>query len=170
MSLGNPVDVSVRSAALEDAPAVAGIYNHYVAHTAVTFEEEAVPALEISRRIAEANSVALPWLVAERDGAIVGYAYATRWRARRAYRFSTEVTAYVAADQLGRGVGSVLYTHLIAELRKCQVHAAMGGIALPNDASIALHQKFGFRKVAHFDQVGFKFNRWIDVGYWQLLL
>jgi L-amino acid N-acyltransferase YncA len=80
------------------------------------------------------------------------------------------VTAYVAPDYARRGIGSSLYTVLVAALRARSIHAAIGGIALPNDASIALHEKFGFRKVAHFEQVGFKFKRWIDVGYWQLIL
>jgi L-amino acid N-acyltransferase YncA len=163
-------DPIVRPATAADAEAVAGIYNHYVAHTIVTFEEEAVAAAEMARRMEDVRADALPWLVAERDGAIVGYAYATKWRGRRAYRFSAEVTVYLAPDEGGRGTGSRLYERLLDELRTRRVHAVMGGIALPNDASIALHEKFGFRKVAHFEQTGFKFDRWIDVGYWELIL
>jgi L-amino acid N-acyltransferase YncA len=163
-------DPIVRPATAADAEAVAGIYNHYVAHTIVTFEEEAVAAAEMARRMEDVRADALPWLVAERDGAIVGYAYATKWRVRRAYRFSAEVTVYLAPGEGGRGAGSRLYTHLLAELGARKIHAVMGGIALPNDASIALHEKFGFRKVAHFEQTGFKFDRWIDVGYWELIL
>jgi L-amino acid N-acyltransferase YncA len=163
-------DPIVRPATAADAEAVAGIYNHYVAHTIVTFEEEAVAAAEMARRMEDVRADALPWLVAERDGAIVGYAYATKWRVRRAYRFSAEVTVYLAPGEGGRGTGSRLYTHLLAELGARKIHAVMGGIALPNDASIALHEKFGFRKVAHFEQTGFKFDRWIDVGYWELIL
>jgi L-amino acid N-acyltransferase YncA len=162
--------VTIRTAAAKDAEAVAWIYNHYVAKTVVTFEEELVAASEISRRIEEVQAASLPWLVAEQDDALVGYAYATRWRARRAYRYSAEVTVYVAPDRGRCGIGSRLYTQLLATLRDCGMHSAMGGIALPNDASVALHEKFGFKKVAHFEQVGFKFNRWIDVGYWQLIL
>jgi phosphinothricin acetyltransferase len=136
----------------------------------VTFEEEPVTAAEMSRRIDEVLSGELPWLVAEQDAVIVGYAYATKWRPRFGYRFSVEVTVYLAFNQSGRGVGSRLYGALLAGLRERGFHAAMGGIALPNDASIALHEKFGFKKVAHFDQAGIKFNEWIDVGYWQLIL
>ena len=112
----------------------------------------------------------MPWLVAERGGAVVGYAYATRWRPRRAYRFSAEVTVYVAGGLGGQGIGSRLYERLLPVLRERGVHAAMGGIALPNEGSIRLHEKFGFTKAAHFEQAGLKFGRWIDVGYWQLLL
>jgi L-amino acid N-acyltransferase YncA len=160
----------VRSARPEDAEAVAAIYNHYVAQTVVTFEEEAVSASEISQRLEDVHRASLPWLVGERDGLVVGYAYATRWRSRRAYRFSAEVTVYVHPDHSGTGIGTALYGQLLVELRNGGIHAAMGGIALPNDASVRLHEKFNFKKVAHFEAVGFKFNRWIDVGYWQVVL
>jgi len=157
--------------AASDAEEIARIYNHYVLETIVTFEEEPVEAPEIARRIVEVAESRLPWLVAERAGAIIGYAYATRWRPRRGYRFSSEVTVYVAPGECGRGVGTTLYVELLAALQAAgDVHAAMGGIALPNDASIALHEKFGFRKVAHFEHAGCKFGRWIDVGYWQRIL
>jgi L-amino acid N-acyltransferase YncA len=161
--------VIVRSATAEDAEAVAAVYNHYVTQTVVTFEEEAISASEISRRIGEVQAASLPWLVADRGGLVVGYAYATKWRPRRAYRFSSEVTVYVHPDHGARGIGSALYRQLLAELRDRGIHAAMGGIALPNDASVRLHERFGFEKVAHFAAVGFKFDRWIDVGYWQLV-
>ena len=161
---------TVRAVTPADAEAVAAIYNHYVLQTVVTFEEEPITAAEISRRIDEVRAGSLPWFVAERAGAIAGYAYASRWRARSAYRFSSEVTVYLAPEQGRRGIGSALYAELLSALRGSGLHAAIGGIALPNDASVALHEKFGFKKVAHFEQTGFKFNRWIDVGYWQLIL
>ena len=161
---------TVRGVTPADAGAVAAIYNHYVLQTVVTFEEEPITAAEISRRIDEVRAGSLPWFVAERAGAIAGYAYASRWRARSAYRFSSEVTVYLAPEQGRRGIGSALYAELLSALRGSGLHAAIGGIALPNDASVALHEKFGFKKVAHFEQTGFKFNRWIDVGYWQLIL
>ena len=162
--------VSVRPATAADAAAVARIYNPYVTDTIVTFEEEPVTAAEMAERIDQVLADSLPWLVADVDGVVAGYAYATRWRPRFGYRFSVEVTVYLAADRGGRGIGSKLYEALIAALRERGLRAAMGGIALPNDASVALHEKFGFKKVAHFDQVGIKFDRWIDVGYWQLIL
>jgi phosphinothricin acetyltransferase len=170
MSIPGPEGIVVRAAAAQDAEAVARIYNHYVAETIVTFEEEAVTASEMSRRIQEVQGASFPWLLAERGGAVLGYVYATVWRPRRAYRFSTEVTVYVAPGQGRRGIGSGLYASLLPALRDRGLHAAMGGIALPNDASVAFHEKFGFKKVAHFEQAGFKFNRWIDVGYWQRIL
>jgi L-amino acid N-acyltransferase YncA len=163
-------ETTVRGATPADAAAVARIYNHFVTQTIVTFEEAAVADSDIARRIEEVEAASLPWLVAARSGVVVGYAYATKWRPRHAYRFSVEVTVYLAPDQVGRGIGSTLYTQLLSALRERGVHAAMGGIALPNEASVALHEKFAFQKVAHFAEAGFKFNRWIDVGYWQRLL
>ena len=161
---------TIRAALASDAAALADIYNHYVAETAVTFEEEPVSAAEMARRIEGVQAASLPWLVAEEGAEVVGYAYATPWKARSAYRHSVEISAYVARRHAGRGIGSRLYRALFPALRARGVRAVMGGIALPNDASVGLHEKFGMRKVAHFEQVGFKFNRWIDVGYWQRVL
>jgi phosphinothricin acetyltransferase len=159
--------VKIREAAASDAAAIAGIYNHYVLGTVVTFEEEPVSSDEIARRIEKVRSASLPWLVVEADGDVVGYAYAGPWHTRSAYRFSVETTVYLAPAQVGRGIGSKLYGELLSTLQTRRIHAAIGGIALPNETSVALHEKLGFRKVAHFDEVGFKFDRWIDVGYWQ---
>jgi L-amino acid N-acyltransferase YncA len=158
---------TIREAAAPDAAPVAAIYNHYVTGTVVTFEEEPVSDAEVARRIEEVQSASLPWLVAEVDRHVVGYAYARPWHARSAYRFSAEITVYLAETHVGRGIGSTLYGELLPILQARRIHAVMGGIALPNEASVALHEKFGLRKVAQFEEVGFKFDRWIDVGYWQ---
>jgi L-amino acid N-acyltransferase YncA len=160
----------IRDAAAADAAAIARIYNHYVLHSIATFEEEAVPADEIVKRLEEVRESQLPWIVAEREGSVVGYAYASKWKGRCAYRYSTEVTVYLAHDQGGRGIGSDLYGRLFPMLEERKLHAAMGGISLPNPASVALHEKFGMEKVAHFKEVGYKFDRWIDVGYWARIL
>jgi phosphinothricin acetyltransferase len=159
-----------RPASAADVAQIADIYNHFVLTSTITFEEEPVALREFARRIAEIQASNLPWLVATRGEHILGFAYANKWKTRAAYRFSTEVTVYVR-DGLGRsGVGTRLYTDLFVALRACGAHAVIGGVALPNEASLRLHQKFGFEKVAHFKEVGFKFNRWIDVTYWQLIL
>jgi len=160
----------IRDARIEDAAAIVGIYNHYVTNTVVTFEEQPVAADDMASRIRDVSASALPWIVAEDEGRIAGYAYATKWKARSAYRFAVETTVYLA-DGLGRkGLGSQLYGELFRLLKERGIHTAIGGIALPNDASIALHEKFGMRKVAHFTEVGFKFGRWVDVAYWQRAL
>jgi L-amino acid N-acyltransferase YncA len=160
----------IRTATADDADAIAGIYNPYVLDTVVTFEEEAVSAAAIATRIADVTTASLPWLVAERDGALQGYAYATRWKGRCSFRYSVETTVYLATGSTGRGMGKQLYGELLRRLQERGMHVAIGGIALPNAASVALHEKLGFHKVGHFSEVGFKFGRWVDVGYWQRTL
>src|SRR5262245_47141090 len=158
---------TIRAATSEDAEAILRIYNHYVVNTVVTFEEAPVEVPAMVERMDTVAKASLPWLVAVEDGAVVGYAYAARWHARSAYRFSVESTVYLDPSATGRGVGSLLYGALLPALRERGIHTVIGGIALPNDPSVGLHEKFGFVKVSHFKEVGFKFNRWVDVGHWQ---
>ncbi len=159
----------IRDATAADALQIAQIYNHYIAHTHITFEEHAVDADEMARRILDSQQTH-PWLVFETAGAIDGFCYATRWRVRHAYRFAAETTVYLRVGQSGRGIGTQLYRKLLDELISRDTHVAIGGIALPNVASIALHERLGFVKVAQFREVGWKLNRWIDVGYWECVL
>lgn len=159
----------IRNANKNDAEAIAVIYNHYILSTIVTFEEEAISIGEMANRLAS-HPVGFPWLVFEENNKILGYAYASKWKPRAGYKYSAESTVYLSPQAVGRGIGSKLYTALLEILKKKNFHAVYGGIALPNPASIALHEKFGFEKVAHFKEQGFKFDKWIDVAYWQLLL
>jgi phosphinothricin acetyltransferase len=159
----------IRTATIEDAGAICSIYNPYVLGTTVTFETEAVTPDVMRTRIADVTA-AYPWLVFEENGLVGGYAYASRWRPRAAYRHSVESTVYLAPAFQRRGVGTQLYRELIDRLRSQGVHQVIGGAALPNAGSVALHERLGFKKVAHFAEVGWKFDRWIDVGYWQLAL
>lgn len=160
----------VRRADSRDAASIARIYNYYVQNTVITFEEEPVQIEAMARRMAEVEAISLPWLVADLDNAVVGYAYASRWKARSAYRYSVETTVYLEHGRQGRGVGTQLYSELIELLRVQGLHAAIGGAAMPNEASVALHKKLGFEYVGTLAQVGFKQNKWIDVAYWQLML
>lgn len=160
----------IRPARAADADAICAIYNHYVATTTISFEEAPVAPAEMAQRIAAVAEADLSWLVMLEGETLVGYAYATKWRVRAAYRYSVESSIYVAAEHAGQGVGRQLYEALLAQLRERDLHLVIGGIAQPNEASVRLHERLGFQKVAHFSEVGLKFGRWIDVGYWQLKL
>lgn len=162
--------VTLRAAGAADGAAIAAIYNPYVLASTISFEEEAVEPAVMAARIADVAAAGLPWLLAESGGVVVGYAYATRWRVRPAYRYAVETSVYLAPACHGQGIGRLLYERLLAQLRAGGFHLAIAGIALPNPASIALHERSGFQKAAHFREVGFKFGQWRDVGYWQLLL
>ncbi|RLQ22893.1 GNAT family N-acetyltransferase [Seongchinamella sediminis] len=157
----------IRAAQPSDSEQLAAIYNHYIRHSLATFEEQELDSGAMRERMQRVAELGYPWLVAEEGGAICGYAYATRWRERSAYRFSVESTVYLAPAAGGRGWGTQLYSALFDELKELGVHAVIGGITLPNPASVALHEKMGMRKVAEFPQVGFKQGQWLDVGYWQ---
>ena len=158
----------IRPATEDDAAAIAAIYNHYVLETIITFEEDAVADAEMAARIRE-TIPSLPWLVLTENGEVTGYAYASKWKSRCAYRYSAESTIYLRSDLTRRGSGQLLYAELLRQLRQRGVHSVIGGVALPNPGSQRLHEKMGFKKVAHFEQVGRKFDQWIDVGYWELI-
>lgn len=160
----------IRTCHTDDAAQICAIYNPYIEHTVVTFEETPLNAGQMAQRIAEVTE-RYPWFVFEEAGRIVGgYSYATTWKTRSAYRHSVESAVYLPQSHCGRGIGSELYQALIAELRLRDIHAIVGGIALPNEASIALHEKLGFLKIGHFREIGWKLGRWVDVGYWQSIL
>jgi phosphinothricin acetyltransferase len=159
----------LRAAQPADAGAIAAIYAHYVLNSSVSMELEPPDAAELARRVAEVQAAGLPWLVLLEAGELIGYAYASKWRARPGYRHAVESSVYLAPGQRGRGHGLRLYRALLAQLDG-RFHTVIGGIALPNAASIALHERLGFRQVACFPAVGHKFGAWVDVGYWQLTL
>jgi L-amino acid N-acyltransferase YncA len=159
----------IRSATAADAQAICSIYNHFILQSTVTFEETAITPDDMAARMA-AGSGRLPFLLAEIDGAVAGYAYAAPWKTRSAYRYTVESSVYVAPGFAGMGLGSRLYQALLQDLRERDVHAVLAGIALPNSASVGLHEAFGFAKVGQMREVGRKFGQWLDVGYWQLVL
>lgn len=159
----------IRPATSDDARAIASIYNHYVSDTVITFEETPVKPAEMARRI-HAVIPGLPWYALERDGRVAGYACASAWRQRSAYRFSVETTIYLDARVAGQGLGLELYRVLLDDLRRRGLHMAFGVIALPNPASVALHERCGFTQAGQLSEAGWKFDRWVDVGYWQLML
>lgn len=160
----------IRNAKIEDAESICNIYNPYILNTVITFEEETITPDDIVKRMSMVKGLGFPYLVAEENGEVLGYAYAGKWRERIAYRFVVESTIYLTPTSAGKGLGTTLYQELIKRLKLNGIHAVLGGITLPNPASVALHEKLGFRKVAQFKEVGYKFNQWLDVGFWQLIL
>ncbi len=156
----------IRKASIKDANAITNIYNYYVKNDVATFAEEPILVQETEENIKNA----IIWLVYIEDNQIIGYAYASKWKERTAYRFSAETSVYLDVNYQGKGIGSKLYKYLLSEIKKLDIHSVIGGISLPNKASESLHEKFGYKKVAHYKEIGFKFNQWIDVGYWQLVL
>lgn len=160
--------MNIRQIQPEDSLQIAEIYNYYIENSHSTFETEAITVEEMRKRIGEITKK-YPFFVVEENGEIFGYAYANQYKSRCAYSSSVEVSVYVRNGCGGRGIGAKLYEKLIAEILQTEVHAVIAGISLPNEASIKLHERFDFEKVAHFREVGFKFGKWIDVGYWELL-
>jgi len=143
------------------------IYNHYIENTHHTFETKPRSIHEMAENIhVIINSY--PFLVYESDGEILAYAYANKWKERRAYDHTVESSIYIKPGKQGKGIGTKLYSKLIKELKKMDLHCILGGISLPNHASISLHEKLGFKKSGILKEVGFKFGKWIDVGYWTL--
>ena len=160
--------ITVRAAAAADAPAVAAIYAPVVTATATSFEERPPTPDEIGRRMLARPR--LPWLVADDHGRVAGYAYASAHRARPAYRWSAECSVYLDPAYQGRGLGRQLYQRLITEVADLGYRSLYAGIALPNPASVGLHEALGFSPVGVFRDVGYKLGAWRDVGWWQCSL
>lgn len=159
----------IRSVKSEDIEQITAIYNHYVKHTIITFEEEEVGAREMEHRM-ETIIARYPFFVIENEGTIAGYAYGSTFRKKSAYRFTVETTVYLAASYTGKGYGTSVYQHLLSQLKDQGYANALGVIALPNPPSVRLHEKLGFMQVGHLKRVGKKFGKWIDTGYWQYIL
>ncbi len=163
------MSVTIRPATTADAPAIQAIYAPIVAETPISFEEIPPTVEEMAGRI-ESYSQTHVYLAAERAGALAGYAYASQHRARAAYQTSVDVTVYVAESARGHGVGKALYRALLPAVAARGYHAAFAGITLPNAGSVALHEAVGFTHLGVYREVGRKFGRWHDVGWWQRIL
>ncbi|NOI71814.1 GNAT family N-acetyltransferase [Vibrio owensii] len=162
--------MEIREVKDTDSAQIVEIYNYYVESTSISFEEEPISVEVMQQRIEEVLSLGLPWLVAEVDGQILGYAYANRWKPRSAYRFTVEPSIYVKQGITSKGIGSTLYSHLLDNLKEKQIKNVIGVITLPNESSIRLHERLGFKKVGEFPNIGLKFGEKKSVGYWQLEL
>ncbi len=158
--------IAIRAATAADAEAIAGIYAPYVRGSTISFETEPPGAATMAERMGA--SPLHPWLVAtDEDGLVLGYAYATAFKARAAYRWTVETSVYLAGDQRGKGVGRLLYAALLATLKAQGFVQAIAVIALPNDWSISMHESVGFRRAGQLREVGWKSGSWLDIGYWQ---
>ena len=165
------MELRVRVADVErDAAAVAEIYRPYVEGTTISFEEAAPSAQEMAERM-RAVLAWTPWLVAEdQDGSVLGYAYASRHRERAGYRWSVDISVYVAGQARGRGVGRALYGELLPILRRQRFVNAYAGIGLPNDASVAIHESLGMTLICVYKKVGWKLSQWVDVAWYGMRL
>lgn len=163
----------IRLATIDDVAAILEISNHYARTTPANFAVEPEP-LDMWLQSFDATHEMYPWLVAmsadEQSGAIIGFAKASPWKGRCAYTFAAETSVYIAPDACGRGVGRALYDRLFATLRAQGYRTLLAGITLPNEASVRLHEDMGMKRVALLERVGWKFDRWHDVGYWQVHL
>jgi phosphinothricin acetyltransferase len=159
----------IRKATPEDAAGIVNIYNYYVENTTVTFETEPVSTEEMRNRIVSVSEN-YPCLVYEENGNVAGYCYAGLWKKRYAYRHTVESTVYIDKNFQQKGIGKALMIKLLEELRKFNLHAVIACITIPNEKSVSLHEKLGFRQVSEFKEVGYKFERWLDVGDWEFIL
>ena len=158
----------IRNVKLADARDIAEIYNYYIENTIITFEIERIDAKEEEARIRKIINSNYPYIVYEEKGKVIGYAYLSKWREREAYKNTLETSIYLHKDYLHKGIGKKLYKELIESGKKLGIHALIGGLSVPNPESQKLHEYFGFEKVGIFKEVGYKFNQYIDVEFWQL--
>ncbi|MDR1437006.1 MAG: GNAT family N-acetyltransferase [Candidatus Symbiothrix sp.] len=160
----------LREVKISDAARIAEIYNYYIENTIATFVKEKVSVEETEKRIAAILQKAYPYLVYEMGGMVAGYAYVNNWRPLSGYDITLETTIYLDPRFTGNGAGSRLYAELIGRAKKRGIHSLIGVLSLPNDASRKLHAKMGFQLAGVFRETGWKFNRLIDVEFWQLRL
>ena len=157
----------IRNVQIEDAQELLDIYNYYVVNTVITFDLEAL-SLDAFKEKITTVSADYPFIVYEENSEILGYAYGSKFRPKPAYNNTVESTVYLKHGTQGKQIGSKLYNELLFLLKQKNVHVVLGVLTLPNEASVKLHEKFGFKEVAHLKEVGLKFGKWQDVGFWQL--
>ncbi|GAA4235927.1 GNAT family N-acetyltransferase [Postechiella marina] len=153
----------------KDIKQLLDIYNYYVLNSIVTFDIEPLSLSTFTEKVTRINND-YPFIVFEEDNQVLGYAYGSKWRPKPAYKQTVESTVYVKNGVHGKQIGTKLYQELLRLFKQEDYHVVLGGLTLPNNASVKLHQKFGFEQVAHFKAVGRKFDTWLDVAFWQLKL
>jgi len=159
----------IRPLDIKDAKQLLDIYNYYVLNTTVTFDIEALTLEDFKDKL-NIIKKKYPFIIFEENNKILGYAYGSKFRPKPAYNYVVESTVYVKHTARGKQIGTKLYTELLKQLKNTNLHTVLGVLTIPNDASIKLHEKFGFEQVANLREVGFKFGEWQHVGIWQLKL
>ena len=160
----------IRPVNAADAPAIADIYNYYVRNTAITFDENIWSSEDALAKIEKLASGNYPFWVCCEGDEILGYSYASQWNAHSAFITTAETTVYLAPAHIGKGLGTQLMRQLIEHLDCRQFHCLVACICTPNDISVTLHEKLGFKQVSHFKDIGYKLNEWRDVGHWTYYL
>jgi len=158
--------VSIREAQCSDAPQIANIYNYYIRETLYTFDTVEVINTYLERKILQIQK-SYPYLVAIEGDKVIGFAYASQWKEKTGYKHTAETTIYLDPSYYEKGIGARLYNALLSSLPLFEIVNAIACITLPNEKSIRLHEKLGFKRVGMFNKVGFKKDQWIDVEYWQ---
>ncbi len=159
----------VRTLDTKDIPQILDIYNYYVLNSEVTFDDKPF-SFDMFFNKVQTIAKDFPFLVFEDNNTILGYAYGSKFRPKPGYNKTVESTVYIKHGEHGKQIGTRLYNELLNRLQKENYHVVMAVLTLPNQISVRLHEKFGFTQVAHLKEVGFKFNKWLDVGFWQLKL
>jgi phosphinothricin acetyltransferase len=159
----------IRKATLEDAIKICNIYNYYIENTAVTFETSPISEIEMRQRMENIINAGFLFYVGEINDKIIGYCYTQRWKDRCAYETTIEESIYLDKNETGKSYGTQLFKHLLENIDKTETHVLIGGICIPNDDSVRLHEKFGFKQISNMKEIGRKFGKWQDVGHWQLI-
>lgn len=157
----------IRAFHINDIPELLDIYNYYVLNTTVTFDLEALSLQVFTEKINTINKE-YPCIIFEKENEILGFAYGSKFRPKPAYHYVVESTVYVKYNTHGKQIGTQLYAELLKQLKEAKFHTVLGVLTIPNAASVKLHDKFGFKQVAHLKEVGFKFGEWQHIGIWQL--
>ncbi|MFV0469547.1 MAG: GNAT family N-acetyltransferase [Dysgonomonas sp.] len=164
------MDKNIRKAGLDDAAAICNIYNYYIENTTITFETEAITNEAMKKRISNSMQQDLPFYVLEVNAQIAGYYYLHEWNSKQAFATTMEVTVYLDKDLTGKGLGSQLFQHLLANVDRQKIHVLIAGICVPNEESVRLHERFGFEQVSFMKQIARKFNQWCDIAHWVLIM
>ncbi|MBD7912964.1 MULTISPECIES: GNAT family N-acetyltransferase [Clostridium] len=159
----------IRNVKIEDSKDIAKINNYYILNTCITFDMEKIELNDMKEKIKK-HINRDPWIVYEENNRVIGYAYVSEWRSKAAFDLTKEVTIYLDINEKGKGVGTKLMEELLKRCREAGIHTLVSVITMPNDVSVSLHEKFGFKNVAYYKEVGYKQEKWLDVGSWHLLL